>query len=1159
MQELSFQLLGNTGIAHNGVSITRFRSEKARALLFFLILEDGRAHTREHLCGMFWGEQAETNARHNLSQAIFYLQNALGKETVERVLDISRASLEFRRDAETYVDAHEFLGLLRATETHVHKQIESCEICIPQLERASTLYRGELLAQFFVDDCPTFEEWLVVQRENFQRRALAALGHLAAFYEARGNDGYVNAVRYARRQVELEPWHEEPYRVMMRALAAMNQRETALAQYHALTNVLRQELGLEPSAETNALYKHLRGASGTTDNRLQTAENTVEPTPTNLPLPAAPLVGRATELEQLSGKLAQSDCRLLTLIGQGGIGKTRLAIQTALNHRWMYPRGAYFVDLAETYAPELIPHAVAGALQFTFRGAAAPAQQLIEHLQGAPQALLLVMDNFEQVVSGATFVSEMLKRVPNVTLMVTSREPLNVDGEWLFEVEGLAAPTGMPAQLDRDWDAPDAVRLLVQCATRANVNLQKWSVEDKRAAIRITQLVEGMPLAIELASAWLRTLTPREIADEIARGLDVFNSTRRDLPARHASIRAVFEHSWALLTDTERDVFARLSVFHGGTTREAAREVAGASLQTLSALVDKSLVKRAAAGRYRLHELVRQFAAEKLKAREGGAGSGERGASVSDGETEARHSAYYLKLVLERAPLFNAAGAHEVLEELRHDLDNLRRAWRAACVRHDTALLASSLNGFAEFFVSTSLYQEGLVELEVATAQLVLSDAHAAREIVSRLAAQQARMLGQLARHEEAIVKAQEAIALGEQAGAAQSVAEGYLYWGYTVRRQGDYVRARGILEKAIQLAHAAQLPNLESQAGTYLGGTYWNESAYGPAREYWERAVALCRTQNNLRGESFLLNNLAMLSQEGGDFPTAREYLTQALQFSKMVGTDQLWGAVLVNLGLVEIDQCAFDAAAKHLDEGLHFFREIQGAWQEHLTLLGLGQLALRTGDYARASTQLEVAVQGLGALHAQTDHARALGLLGLVEHYMGHAEQASARVMEGIAVAREIGDRFTLGKNLLILGHVRSDEKDLDAAQAAYAEALTVLEQLGLRHLEAEARAGLAYVALARGERREMREQSKWLKSYLSEQTLDGADEPMRVWLTSWQVLRALKDAEADEFLVKGHAQLTRDAAGIGADETRTRFLENVAVHREFETVWTRRNHAE
>jgi predicted ATPase/DNA-binding SARP family transcriptional activator len=1143
MSRLSLILLGDAVIRRGDAVITRLRSAKARALLLRVALENEHAHTRESLCDMFWGEQTSRQARHNLSQAIFYLQHALGKDTVARVLDISRTAVQFKTNSDAYVDAHEFLALLRACETHPHRRIEACAACAARLERACTLYRGELLAQFFLDDCPAFEEWLLVQREHFQRLAITALGHLTAYYEAQGAASFADTIRCARRQLQLEVWREEPYRVLMRTYAAMNQPDAALVEYHALAHILHQELGLAPSAETNALYKHLRAGALSSVIGLHSSIANLQPPTSNLPVPTTPLVGRATELAQLSEKIARADCRLLTLVGQGGIGKTRLALQTAHDNLGAFPRGAHFVDLADVDSADLIPNAIADALQFQFRGAASGAQQIVEHLRAEKEPLLLVLDNFEPLLDGTPFVSELLKRAPNVTLLVTSRERLNVEGEWLFQVEGLRAAANIPTRAPDDWDASEAVQLLAQCAARVNVNSQLWRDDEKRAAMRITHLVEGMPLAIELASAWLRTLTPVEIADEIARGLDAFEQARRDAPKRHASIRAVFEHSWKLLTPPEQHVFAQLAVFRGGMTREAAREIAGASLPILSALVEKSLVKRAAAGRFRLHELVRQFAAEKLIA------------SNRFAQTQSRHSAYFLNLVARRAASFNDSGAQTLLEELRHELDNLRHAWRVASLEQNLVLLDASLSGLCEFYLNLALYQEGVEQLRFAAAQLGdVRPAWAARAAVlhSRLLAQIARLKTKLTQYPDAIAAAQHAIELGTAAKAPEAIAAGYLYWGYAVRRQGDYARAREILGEAAAHARKAHLPLLEMEARTYLGGTFWNESAYAQARDHWSEALALSRAQGNLRQASLLLNNLGILYQELGDFVRARDCLDDALRLCKTIGTDALWGAVLCNLGLLDLDQYAFDSARAGLNQALHFYREIGTLWAEHLALLGLGQLSGCLGDYERAREELEAAARGLDAAQAETDHARALGQLGLVYANLGQRERARTAVEKGIAIARTIRDRFTLGKGLLILGHIALEENDLTGAHDAYADAQVVYAQLKLYYLQMEAQAGAARVLWARNELEAARGAVEPVYQFLRAQPLEGSDEPLRVYWTCYQILRACGDARADEVLTTAHALVHSRADAIRDAAARTMFLENVRWNREIETAY-------
>jgi DNA-binding SARP family transcriptional activator/predicted ATPase len=696
MSRLSLELLGPLRITLDGNPVKTLESVKVRALLAFLALERDDPHGRDELVGLLWAEHSQDRARGNLRRALWNLQQSLKDDGSAPFLLTTREAIQFNPGGEARVDVSEFRAALAACETHPHRTIETCHPCLERLERAVALYRGELLQNFSVADAPAFEEWLLLRREQFQRLVITALGQVIRHYETMGAAGYAATERYARLEMELEPWGEEPYRALMRTYAAQNQSEQAIAVYHAMARVLHQELNLEPSAETKALYKHLAGQ--TLSGRASSASHTPSPV-AGLPVPSTPLVGRELELAELAEKITRADCRLLTLVGQGGIGKTRLALETARANRAAFPRGAYFVDLAAVTSFDRLPHAVAEAMHLPPGGSAPLAQQLTEHFQDLQAPLLLILDNMEQLLAGddqdpalrhggkndTGIVGDWMQRAPQLTLLVTSRERLNLAGEWLYPVEGLRAPAVLPARIAPGWNSAEAVALFVQCAARQNMDADAWSDGDKRAVMHLTQLVEGMPLAIELAAGWLRTLSPADIADEIARGLDVLTSTRRDLPARHASIRAVFEHSWVLLTAAEQDAFARMSVFRGGFTRQAAREVADAALPTISALVEKSLVKRGAAGRFRMHELVRQFAAEKLELQGGRE------------LTRARHADYFLDLVAERGPALNTAEARAALTELQHDAENVRAAWQWSSQHRDPTVLQGAVAPLAAF------------------------------------------------------------------------------------------------------------------------------------------------------------------------------------------------------------------------------------------------------------------------------------------------------------------------------------------------------------------------------------------------------------------------------------------------------------------------------
>ena len=395
-------------------------------------------------------------------------------------------------------------------------------------------------------------------------------------------------------------------------------------------------------------------------------------------------VGRSQEINDISALLENPSCRLLTLIGPGGIGKTRLAVEIAARVRASFPDGIYFVPLAALSRVEDILAAIAEATPFRFlQDAHDPREQFFNYLREKHgKRLLLLMDNFEHLLDGAELVSEMLAATTNLKIIATSREALNLQEEWVRQIAGLAYPEQDSAA---SLGAYGAVQLFVDRARRISGDFDL--AENSRSVVEICRLVEGMPLAIELAAGWLTTLQPASIVQEIRRNMDILATRSRNLPERHRSIRSVFSHSWELLDEAGRDVFRRLSVFRGGFTRDAAEVVAGASLHVLAGLVDKSLVRLSATGRYDMHELLRQYGAEQLDA------AGQREA------VQRAYSDYYLGMLVRLEPDLKSHGQIAALDVIQADFENARRAWKLAEQRGDYAALgraAESLHFFAD-------------------------------------------------------------------------------------------------------------------------------------------------------------------------------------------------------------------------------------------------------------------------------------------------------------------------------------------------------------------------------------------------------------------------------------------------------------------------------
>lgn len=1129
---LTIALLGAFQVSTNDRPLTDFGADSARALLVYLAMHAETQFERPFLSALLWPEQPEAEALHALRQALNRLRKTIGDQNADPpFLRITRTTIQFNPHSDYHLDVSTFRALLDAAHRHPHRRLHVCRACHQRLTQAAELYRGDLLAGFSFGSY-VFEEWLLMEREQLHRQAIDTFYQLAAYHERQGD--FERAQHYARRQVALEPWREEAHQQLMRALARSGQRSAALMQYNACRHILEAELGLAPTPATETLRAQIEA---------ETLAAPPQP-PHNLPAHLVPFIGRQVELARITEKLNRPDCRLLTLVGPGGVGKTRLALQVAWEERGTFRDGVYFIPLTDVGSPEALTAAIAQAVGLNFRPGGVPQDQLSDYLR--KKEVLLLLDNLEHLSSGGELLVALLRRAANMRILLTSQTRLNLPGEWLFDVESLDYPGPDVPDTGADYGA---MHFFITCARRQQPAFAR-TPDDLPHIARICQLVGGIPLALELAASWLRAYTCQEIAEEVQRDLDFLQATSPGAPPRHHSVRAAFRHAWTLLTDEEQRVLQHLSVFRGDFGREAALHVTAASPQTLAALVDKSMLNRVTyaqphpATRYTLHNLVRRYAAELLEA------DPEEAARA-----HAQHCDYYCALLQTLETDLIGSAQRPALDTLSDEIENVRAAWEWAVAQGRVAAIEQAMVSLTHLYTLRSWFQEGAATFGQAIHRLsqTLPAPEHPHTLIQRLTARRGTFLIHLGRYEEATTLLEDSLSALETLGDAEEMAGCLNNLSFISGRQGDYAQAEALLHRALTLAQTTTSRHLEADTLSRLGAVYFYLVDYAASSDCYTQALHIRRELGDRFGESLTLGNLGIAAYEQNNFAAARAYFEQSLDILRdELGNPEREGWVLNNLGMLALDCGAYTDAQAHYARALDISRQIGDLWGESNTLGNLGLVYWSLGDFAAADNCYTEGVNIKREIGDRRGESLIRAFQSLLYHDLGDAAGALEHGQYAHALAQELDTSQVLAYALTAMAHARVALGQLDAASAAYHQALAIRREIGQHGLAMEAIAGLARVALLQDNLIQAQAYVDEILAYLERESLDGALEPFLVDLTCYRVLHAQHNPRAGPILETAYQRLQARAARIGNPALRRTFLHKVKSHAQLAQLW-------
>ncbi len=1057
MSRLQIDVFGPATVQLDGNLIAWFPTDRVRALLLALALEPELSKARAALATLLWSDVDESAAKRNLRVCLVRLKKVLG-ESADAVLAASRQEI----------------GLLSAESTHTQFQTLANSDDPANWLQAIDLINGELCEGLELKNSPLFDDWLAEKRQALHEQQRTLLQDLIVVHD----DAPEIRLRLAQQLASLDPFEDATQRNVMRAHAALGNVPAAIAQYEQYATMLREALSAEPEAATTDLR-----------NKLTASQTNRPATLHNVPSQVTEFIGRDDERDAVVALLQQPTCRMVTLLGAGGMGKTRLSVEVAQKLETdLFADGIYFVPLVtatNAFDALAILHR---SLSLVTQGDDLEAQ-LYAFLQD--KQMLLILDNVEQLAGELRFLARLLERAAGVKLLVTSRDVVGISAENRFPLAGIT-------------DLHDASSLLWSAIKRITPDFE-MDATNMAIGARICEQLQSVPLALELAATWINTLDLESIRAEIEHAFDFLESPLLDTPDRHRSLGAIFDHSWVLLTPAQQKILAATTVFRGGFELKAARAVLGAGVRDLRRLVEQSLLVRGEQQRYSLHELVRQFASEKLD-----------GAART--ALQQAHAAHYLMLLVDREKQLVSEDARAASTLIAADLDNITTAWRWAVAQRDIAQLKRSIIALIRFYRLTGRFSEGDRLFEETIEQLGdAADAH----LLARLHIGCSTFRMWQSRHEASVVSAEKAHAIAKQADDKEAIAESLLCQGRALRSLGRWFQAVPGYQECIMIA--------QMNADTLDSSHRFDE----------------------IRAEA--LGHMALLTIMGAQYKVGLDLSVAAISAVEKSGNRLIESFVLSVTAFSKALSAHYLEGLALAEKALLLSRTLGTPLYEALALSMRGRIHAALGDYETALEDNHNCLELYQSINEKLGQVVALMLLSRTHYEASDFLPALTFANETIALAETLSLPFYQAYTSYWKGLALSSLSRWDEAERAFADVRTiaVANRFPDEHKRLVA-FGLAEVALRRGSAEKALEIiSSHIDAIIESRIFEENNETL-TFLTCYDILKANGDDRATPFLQALYAHLMSRADMIESDSVRANFLEHVTKNRDIVTAY-------